>query len=104
MNDETTSDPIGWTIVATGDDGSVLCESPSGNRRRYWFEGKRSVQSIFGTAKLTQVVNDLNDEVSVEFDKINNGDGYHTASLIVPTGAFSVRDRLKVSITKVIDG
>ena len=39
-NDETEGDPIGWTIVATGDDGSVLCESPIGNRRRYWFKGK----------------------------------------------------------------
>ncbi len=36
-NDETEGDPIGWKIIATGDDGSVLCESPTGNRRRYWF-------------------------------------------------------------------
>ena len=36
--DETDGDPIGWTIVSTGDDGSVLCESPIGRRRRYWFK------------------------------------------------------------------
>ena len=32
--------PTGWIIISTGDDGSVLCESPSGTRRRYWFMGK----------------------------------------------------------------
>jgi hypothetical protein len=35
----TDSDPVGWKIIATGDDGSVLCESPEGHRRRYLFCG-----------------------------------------------------------------
>lgn len=40
IGDDTEGDPIGWKIIATGNDGSVLCESPSGNRRRYWFLGR----------------------------------------------------------------
>ena len=44
--DETDGDPIGWTIVSTGDDGSVLCESPSGNRRRYWFHDRTNGDQI----------------------------------------------------------
>jgi len=40
IGDETEGDPIGWKIIATGNDGSVLCQSPSGNRRRYWFLGR----------------------------------------------------------------
>ena len=38
--DETDGMPIGWTIVATGDDGSVLCRAPNGQRARFWFQGK----------------------------------------------------------------
>lgn len=38
--DETDGMPIGWTIVATGDDGSVLCRAPNGQRARFWFHGK----------------------------------------------------------------
>lgn len=30
-------EPIGWKIVSIGHDGSVLCESPQGHRRRYVF-------------------------------------------------------------------
>jgi hypothetical protein len=44
--DETDGDPIGWTIVSTGDGGSVLCESPSGNRRRYWFHDRTNGDQI----------------------------------------------------------
>ena len=40
VRDEMEGNPIGWKIVATGDDGSVLCQSPSGQRARYWFQGK----------------------------------------------------------------
>lgn len=36
-DDDPDGDPVGWVIVAIGDDGSVLCESKTGNRRRYWF-------------------------------------------------------------------
>lgn len=35
--DSTEGDPVGWTIVAIGNDGSVLCESKGKGRRRYWF-------------------------------------------------------------------
>lgn len=35
-------DPIGWKIVAIGDDGSVLCEHPTGRCVRYWFTTKSS--------------------------------------------------------------
>lgn len=37
MTDDTDT-PAGWTIVSIGDDGSVLCQSRSGCRRRYWFQ------------------------------------------------------------------
>lgn len=37
--DDTEGEPIDWTIVATGPDGSVLCQSPTGARKRYWFSG-----------------------------------------------------------------
>ena len=40
IGDDMESAPIGWKIVAAGNDGSVLCESPSGRRIRYWFIGK----------------------------------------------------------------
>lgn len=40
IGDDTEGAPIGWKIIATGNDGSVLCESPYGNRRRYWFLGR----------------------------------------------------------------
>jgi hypothetical protein len=40
IGDDTEGDPIGWKIVATGNDGSVLCEAPNGRRSRYWFIGK----------------------------------------------------------------
>ena len=40
IGDDTEGDPIGWKIVATGNDGSVLCEAPNGRRARYWFIGK----------------------------------------------------------------
>ena len=36
--DDTTRSPAGWTIVAIGRDGSILCESPTGRRRRYQIE------------------------------------------------------------------
>lgn len=32
--------PVGWKIIATGNDGGVLCEAPNGQRRMYWFLGK----------------------------------------------------------------
>lgn len=35
-SDKTTDDPIGWTIVSVCG-GSVLCESPTGERKRYMF-------------------------------------------------------------------
>lgn len=38
--DDLEGEPVGWTILAIGDDGSVLCRSPSGRRARYWFVGK----------------------------------------------------------------
>lgn len=40
IGDDAEGDPIGWKIVATGNDGSVLCESPNGRRVRHWFIGK----------------------------------------------------------------
>jgi len=40
MGDDTEGGPIGWKIVATGNDGSILCEAPNGRRCRYWFIGK----------------------------------------------------------------
>lgn len=30
-----SGDPVGWSIVAIYHNGSILCESPSGHRRRY---------------------------------------------------------------------
>ena len=42
IGDDSEGDPVGWKILATGNDGSVLCESPSGNRRRYWFFGREN--------------------------------------------------------------
>lgn len=35
--DDTLDEPVGWKIIAIGSDGSVLCCSPTGRRRRYWF-------------------------------------------------------------------
>jgi len=40
IEDDTEGEPIGWKIVSTGNDGSVLCEAPNGRRVRYWFIGK----------------------------------------------------------------
>lgn len=34
--DEVEGSPIGWSIVGIGKDGSILCQSPTGKRRRYW--------------------------------------------------------------------
>ena len=34
---DTDGEPIGWKIVGIGKDGSVLCEKPNGQRRRYSF-------------------------------------------------------------------
>ena len=36
--DDTDGSPVGWTIEAIGSDGSILCRSPSGKRRRYQIE------------------------------------------------------------------
>ena len=36
--DDTDGSPVGWTILAIGRDGSILCESPTGRRRRYQIE------------------------------------------------------------------
>lgn len=38
-SDDTDGPPIGWTIVGIGDNGTILCESPTGHRRRYWLSG-----------------------------------------------------------------
>ena len=35
--DHVQWDPVGWKIVALGEDSSVLCEHPNGRRVRYWF-------------------------------------------------------------------
>ena len=37
-SDDVSGSPIGWTIVAIGRDGSILCQSPNGTRRRYQIE------------------------------------------------------------------
>lgn len=36
--DDTNGSPVGWTIVAIGRDGSILCQSPTGKRQRYQIE------------------------------------------------------------------
>lgn len=36
--DDTEGSPVGWTIEAIGRDGSILCRSPNGKRRRYQIE------------------------------------------------------------------
>lgn len=38
---DTEGDPVGWAIVAVGDDGTVLCRSPNGRRARFAFGGER---------------------------------------------------------------
>lgn len=38
LGDDTDGSPVGWTIVAIGRDGSILCQSPNGKRRRYQIE------------------------------------------------------------------
>ena len=38
QTDDTDGAPVGWTIVAIGRDGSILCQSPTGRRRRYQIE------------------------------------------------------------------
>lgn len=43
--DELEGNPIGWTIVATGLDGSVLCQAPHGQRARYWFTEERQEEA-----------------------------------------------------------
>jgi hypothetical protein len=43
-------EPSGWTIISIGDDCSVLCESPAGTRRRYWFIGKQDATQKGGEA------------------------------------------------------
>jgi hypothetical protein len=40
--DDTEGEPIGWKIVAIGNNGSVLCEAPNGRRVRYLFTEKTS--------------------------------------------------------------
>ena len=37
-SDDVSGSPVGWTIVAIGRDGSILCQSPQGQRRRYQIE------------------------------------------------------------------
>jgi hypothetical protein len=36
--DDTEGSPVGWSIVSIGRDGSILCVSPSGRRKRYQIE------------------------------------------------------------------
>ena len=45
QDDDTEGDPIGWKIVATGNDGSVLCEKENGRRARFWFTNKKDADS-----------------------------------------------------------
>jgi len=45
-SDDPNGDPVGWTIVAIGDDGSVLCQSPRGQRRRYWFHDPEKAATL----------------------------------------------------------
>lgn len=37
--DDTQGEPVGWEIVGIGADGSVLCRSPLGKRKRWQFGG-----------------------------------------------------------------
>lgn len=36
---ERNDPPVGWTIVELADNGSILCDGPGGERRRYWLTG-----------------------------------------------------------------
>ena len=36
--DDTDGSPVGWTIVAIGRDGSILCQAPNGRRCRWEIE------------------------------------------------------------------
>jgi len=53
--DDTSSPPVGWKIVATGEDGSVLCSSPTGQRCRYWFRGKLETAVIDTAIKVIRL-------------------------------------------------
>lgn len=48
--------PAGWTIVSIADDGSVLCRSPAGHRRRYWFQAKDNDRLQNENDKLRELV------------------------------------------------
>jgi hypothetical protein len=41
IGDDTEGDPVGWTIVSIGNDGSLLCRKDNGRRARFWFLGRQ---------------------------------------------------------------
>lgn len=45
-SDDATGVPVGWSIVAVGNDGSVLCQSTNGSRRRYWFHDPERIATL----------------------------------------------------------
>jgi DNA repair exonuclease SbcCD ATPase subunit len=63
---DTDGEPIGWKIVGIGEGGSVLCEKPNGQRRRYSF-GDWAKEQPSGEAweKLLNVVADYSRNVGL---------------------------------------
>jgi hypothetical protein len=56
---DTDGEPIGWKIVGIGEGGSVLCEKPNGQRRRYSFgDGAKEQPSGEAWERLLNVVGD----------------------------------------------
>jgi len=63
---DTDGDPIGWKIVVIGKDGSVLCEKPNGQRRRYSFaDGAKEQPSGEAWERLLNVVADYARNVGI---------------------------------------
>jgi uncharacterized coiled-coil DUF342 family protein len=63
---DTDGEPIGWKIVGIGEGGSVLCEKPNGQRRRYSFgDGANGKPSGEAWERLLNVVADYARNVGI---------------------------------------